>query len=135
MNRRSSGLQLSKAVVGFTQYKLAEGLSPNTLVNYEYHLQLWIDYCGDMDVTEVTPRDLRAFLAWLRTDYKPRRRSKNKRSLSPKTVRNFWATLCSFFTWAQIEFDIENPMKNVPEPRFKRPPVEPFSKEDVEADE
>jgi len=38
MNRRSSGLQLSKALVGFLQYKAAEGLSPNTLRNYEDHL-------------------------------------------------------------------------------------------------
>ena len=38
MNRRSSGLQLSKALVGFLQYKAAKGLSLNTLRNYEDHL-------------------------------------------------------------------------------------------------
>jgi hypothetical protein len=40
MNRISPGLSLSKARVGFEQYKAAEGLSPNTLINYSYHLKL-----------------------------------------------------------------------------------------------
>ena len=46
MNRRSSGLQLSKALVGFLQYKAAEGLSPNTLCSYEHHLKVWLEYAG-----------------------------------------------------------------------------------------
>jgi len=36
-------------------------------------------------------------------------------------------------TWASTEFDLPNPMKAVPAPRFERAPVDPFSKEDVEA--
>ncbi|MEE9618446.1 MAG: hypothetical protein V3T90_15785 [Anaerolineae bacterium] len=47
MNRRPSGLQLSKALVGFLQYKAAEGLGPNTLCNYEDHLTVWLDYVGE----------------------------------------------------------------------------------------
>jgi len=133
MNRRSSGLQLSKALVGFLQYKAAEGLSPNTLCNYEDHLTVWLDYTGDIEVSQVTSQDLRAYLAWLCTDYKPRRLTGGDQPLAPKTVRNVWATLCSFFTWASMEFDLPNPMKAVPAPRFERPPVEPFSKENVEA--
>lgn len=85
MNRRSSGLQLSHAVVGFLQYKAAEGLSPNTLRNYEYHLEVWQDRAGDVEVTQVASQDLRAFLAWLRTDYKPRRLTGGDQPLSPKT--------------------------------------------------
>jgi integrase/recombinase XerD len=133
MNRRPSGLQLSKALVGFLQYKAAEGLSSNTLCNYEQHLSVWLEYTGDTDVGQVTAQNLRAFLAWLRTDYTPRRLTGGDQPLSPKTVRNFWATLCSFFTWASVEFDLPNPMKAVPAPRFERPPVEPFSKEDLES--
>jgi len=74
MNRRPSGLQLSKALVGFLQYKAAEGLSSTTLISYEGHLKLWMSYAGDVvEINEVTAQDLRAYLAWLRTDYKPRR--------------------------------------------------------------
>ncbi|MDY6877320.1 MAG: tyrosine-type recombinase/integrase [Chloroflexota bacterium] len=134
MNRRSPGLQLSKALVGFLQYKAAEGLSPNTLRNYKDHLTCWLNYAGeDTEVSQVTSQDLRAYLAWLRTDYKPRRLTGGDQPLAPKTIRNVWATLCSFFAWASVEFDLANPMKAVPAPRFERPPVETFSKEDIQA--
>ncbi len=103
MNRRPSGLQLSKALVGFLQYKAAEGLSPNTLCNYEDHLTVWLDYAGDIETSQVTSQDLRAYLAWLRTDYKPRRLTGGDQPLAPKTVRNVWVTLSSFFTWASME--------------------------------
>jgi integrase/recombinase XerD len=133
MNRISPGLSLSKARVGFEQYKAAEGLSPNTLVNYSYHLKLWQEYISDVPIDQVTTQGLRAFLAWLRTDYKPRRLCGGDDPLSPKTVRNFWVTLSAFFSWACDEFDIPNPMKGVPAPRFEDAPVESFSKEQVEA--
>jgi site-specific recombinase XerD len=70
MNRRPSGLKLDKAVPGFLQYKAAEGLSPRTLVSYEYNLKLWSARASDVDVSEVTSQDIRSYLAWLRTDYK-----------------------------------------------------------------
>lgn len=121
MNRRPSGLTLSKAQVGFLQYKSAEGMSPTTLTTYESHLRLWISCAGDIDVSDVTAGDLRGFIAWLRTEYTPRRVTGNKRPLSPKTMRNYWVTLCSFFTWAGDEFEIANPMKAVPAPRLRKP--------------
>ncbi len=134
MNRRPSGLKLSKALVGFLQYKAAEGLSGTTLVSYEAHLKLWIEYGGDAEVDQVTAQDLSAFLAWLRTEYKPRRLAgDNDQPLSDKSIRNYWITLSSFFTWASKEFNLPSPMKTVPAPRFEKAPFESFSKEDVEA--
>jgi len=133
MNRRPPGFQLSKSFVGFEQHKAAEGLSPNTLINYKQHLRLWLGHIGDVEISQVTTQNIRAFLAWLRTDYRPRRVTGNVQPLSPKTIRNVWVTLSSFFSWACTEFDLPNPMKRVPAPRFQTAPVEPFSKEDVEA--
>lgn len=94
------------------------------------------DTPGDTDIihiNQITTQDLRAFPAWLRTDYKPRRLCGGDDPLSPKTVRNFWVTLSAFFRWACDEFDIPNPMKGVPAPRFEEAPVEPLSEEQVEA--
>jgi integrase/recombinase XerD len=73
MNRRPSGLAISKAIPGFLQYKVAEGLSPNTIKSYERHLLLWLEYQGDMDVSRVTTRHLREYLHYMHTEYKPRR--------------------------------------------------------------
>jgi integrase/recombinase XerD len=132
MNRISPGLSLSKALLGFEQYKAAEGLSPNTLIAYTQHLKLWLEYVGDVEVGQMTTQEVRAFLAWLRTEYEPRRITGNRQPLSSKTVRNIWVTLSSFFRWASSEFNLPNPMTGVPAPRFEESPVEPFSKEQVE---
>jgi integrase/recombinase XerD len=93
---------------------------------------LFLEFAGDVDVAKVTTKDIRAFLAWLRTDYRPKRFSGDTRPLSRKTVRNVWATLSGFFRWAALEFELPNPMMGVPAPKFETAPVKPFSKESVE---
>lgn len=133
MNRRAPGLKLSKAIPGFLQYKAAEALSPRTLESYQAHLEQWLEYAGDVEVGQVTSQDLRAYLAWLRTEYKPRRLTGGDQPLAPKTIRNIWISLSAFFTWASKEFELANPMKAVPAPHFEEAPVEPFPKEAVEA--
>jgi len=88
MNCSSLGLKLSKALLGFLQYKTAEGLSPNTLVSYEYLLNLWVSQIGgDVDVSQVTTQDLCNHIAWLRTEYKPRRFSGSEHPLSANSPR------------------------------------------------
>jgi len=69
----------------------------------------------------------------LHTDYKPHRFSGSEHPLAAKTIHNVWITLSSFFTWATIEFEMPNPMKAIPGPHFEKAPVEPFSKDDVDA--
>ncbi len=128
MNYGSSGLLASKALFGFMQYKTAEGLSPTTLVTYEHILKVWTFRIGDKLINRITPDDLRNYLAWLRTEYKPRRFSGSDHPLSPKSLRNVFITLCAFFASASKEFGFENPMKAVPAPKFEEPLIEPFNK-------
>ncbi len=73
MNQRTSGLKTEKAITGFLQYKAAEGCSTTTLTSYTQHLKVWGKYAGEVDIGAIAATDLRAFLAWLRSDYKPRR--------------------------------------------------------------
>jgi hypothetical protein len=56
MNHRPAGLSVSKAIVGFLQYKAAEGLDPNTLISYRHHLHLLAEHLQDRDVSQVTAR-------------------------------------------------------------------------------
>ena len=133
MNRRPPGLKLVKAIYGFLQHKAAEALSPRTLEGYEHDLNTWLSQVGDVDIGSITTQDLRSYLAWLRTDYKPRRVSGSDHPLAAKTLRNRWVTLAAFFTWASTEIGIPNPMKAIPAPRFEEAPVEPFTREEIEA--
>jgi len=134
MNRRPPGLQLEETIFGFINYKSAEGLSPLTIRSYEADLKLWLEYQGNVPVTRVTTQNIRDYLLYMRHEYEPRRiTGGNDRKLSGKTIRNIWITLSAFFHWASDEFDVENPMKGVAPPKYNDPPVEPFSKDQVEA--
>lgn len=134
MNRRPPGLIVSKAITGFVQFKQAEGLSPRTIDSYYRDLKLWLEFQADIEVEKITTQDVRKYLAFLINDYVPRRiTGNNDRKLSPKTVHNVWITLMAFFHWVSDEFQIPNIMKGVPGPKYEEPPVEPFTKEEVEA--
>lgn len=48
MNRSSESLMtLKKAITGFVNHKLAEGLSPRSIASYERLLNKWVDHVGD----------------------------------------------------------------------------------------
>jgi integrase/recombinase XerD len=133
MNHSPSGsLALRKAIIGFSNYKTAEGLSERTVDSYQRILDQWAKYAGDVDVTRITRQDIEAYLVFLRTEYVPHRFGGDTHSLSPKTLRNIYITLASFFGWASREFRVENPMKEIPAPRFQNAPIEPFTQEDIQ---
>jgi integrase/recombinase XerD len=134
MNQRPQGLKVQKAITGFLQYKSAEGLAPVTISGYERDLKLWMEYQGDVNIGNVQSGSILAFLNYLRVEYVPRRiMGNNSRKLAPKTVYNIYVSLASFFTWASREFNLDNPLKNMPKLRVpEEPPVEPFKKEEIE---
>ena len=103
-------------------------------MSYRHHLTKWQEYAGDVLVSKVTSRDITAYLAYLRTDYKPRRLSgKNDEPLSAKTIRNVWITFSSLFMWLSREFELPSPMKTVPAPKFTEAVIEPFTQQEVTA--
>jgi len=134
MNRKPSGssMLLSKAVVGFLSYKEAEGLTARSLDSYKRHLEKWGEHEGDIEVGDIDAQKIIKYINWLRNEYVPHRYGGKTHPLSPKTIRNFWVTLSAFFKWAHVELHIPDPMTDVPAPKFKLAPVEPFSKEEVE---
>ena len=100
MNQRSLGsktahtsMLLSKAIDGFLTFKLAEGLSKRTIDSYEHTLRHWLNHVGELKVSQIRTTDLFAFLAWMRTDYKPRRWNGNTEPLSAKSLRNVYVSL------------------------------------------
>ena len=76
---------------------------------------------------------MQGYFVWLRTEYQSRQVTGRSRSLAPKTIRNFHITLSAFFTWASRELEIASPLKAIPVPKYEEPPVEPFTKEQIEA--
>ena len=133
MNQRPQVLSIQKAIPGFLQFKTAEGMSPRTIESYSRDLRMWLEYRGNGEVSQVTPQELRQYLSYMINEYQPRRlNQENKLGLSPKTVRNIWISLRSFFGWMSKEFDFPNPMLMVPAPKYEPAPVKPFSQEQIE---
>jgi integrase/recombinase XerD len=128
MNRRPSGFPLSRALVGYEQFKAAEGLISSTLVNCRQHLRLWLKYAGDVDIVQLQSQDLRAFLAWLWTDHKPKRVGGDERPLSSMTIRNVWVTLSSFAGGPRSSLKSRTPCATFPRLALKRPRWSPFPK-------
>ena len=128
----ANSLALLTAITGFVNYKTAQGLSQRSVDSYKRILDQWAEYGGNKKIAQITDSEINKYLVYMRTEYVPRRFSGNTRALSPKSLRNIWITLCSFFTWAHTEFRFENPMKSVPVPRFQKVDVEPFTQEEIE---
>ena len=135
MNLSPKGfLPVSKALIGFVQYKEAEGIALRSVQNYKRDLEKWLIFSGDLLVTDVTTDHLREYLAYLRTTYVPQRiYGGNDKPLSGKTIRNIWVSLSAFFNWAATEFKVADPMDGVPMPKFQKTEVRPYVKEQIEA--
>ncbi len=134
MNHTASGfLILEKAIEGFLQYKIAEGLSPNTITAYRHDLNLFLSKIGNVPVNKLESPQITGYLSWLRTDYQPQRMNGKTHPLSNKSLRNHWVTFSSFFRWFSMEFEEQNPMRKVPAPKFKNKPIEPMKKREIGA--
>ncbi len=134
MHRKPPVLLTSEQTIeGFILHKLAEGMSQSTIVNYRHSLKIFSNQLGERDFGTVSSQEVTKHLAWLRTEYRPVRKNGDVSSLTDKTLRNHWVSLKSFFRWFAQEFDVGNPMDKVPGPKFKYPPVHPFTKEEIES--
>ena len=59
MNHSPSGsLALRKAIIGFTNYKTAEGLTDRSVDSYRRALEQWVAYAGDVEVAQISKQDI-----------------------------------------------------------------------------
>ncbi len=126
-------MKLSHAATGFILHKAAEGKSQRTLDGYKAHLALLTGYLEDPEMSELDTAALRAFMAYLRTDYVSTRPIAVPKQLAPKTLRNYWITLRSFVTWAMAECGIADILKPLNPPEFEPPEIDPLTEAEVQA--
>ena len=103
-SKNKVALSISTAIDGFLKFKVAEGLSQRTVDSYEYYLNQWMNHIGDQDVAKIKSSDLTNYLAWMRTEYKPKRWNASTEPLSAKSLRNVYIALRAFYTWFHIPF-------------------------------
>lgn len=98
-------------------------LSPHTIRDYMLTFdRLRASLGPGATIENITPDDLRRFLADVQTAY----------GLSPKTLANVWIALSSLWTWAEKEIGIPHALRGrVERPRYRRPPILPYDRLEV----
>ena len=128
-------MKLSEAIQGFLLAKEAEGLSRQTIIGYRSQLERVADYLDDPPLQAITTADLARFLAWLRTDYRPRRLTGDDAPVSGQTLRNAWTALKSFYRWSTFNVGTANVMADglIPRPKATNKERQPLTGDEVRA--
>ena len=99
---------LSKAIQGYNFDKGAI-YSPNTLETYKIVFNNLIAFLGDKDISRITPEELKNFIHYLQTDYKPKRFDGDDSPISPAYVDLHWKGVRSLFGWTHDTLDLPRP--------------------------
>jgi integrase/recombinase XerD len=124
---------LSPLVRAFLLARTADNYSHSTIDQYRWALERLADYLHDPPIEQVTTENIRAWLAWMRTEYKPTRPNKSAVPLSDASLFAAWKAVRAFYKWASPEFGVSNPSSRIPPPRHASPPIVPFSQDDIKA--
>ena len=128
-------MKLSKAVQGYMIVKLGDGFSTNTLAGYQTHFNQLIQCLGDAEIEIINQEDISRFFAWLRSEYKPVRMSKNTSPLKTTTIRNAWCAVRSLFKWYQDFTPNKNfirPDLTIKKPSVSYPEIVPLKHDEIE---
>lgn len=116
-------MRLSKAVQGFMLYKKLE-FSQASIKNYQWAFNHLIDFLGDVELSDVTTTDIRELLNHMLSDHKLTRRS----------IKDAWARLSSFWTWAAQELEIKHVIRGkIKQPSYTKKKVIPLTQAEIKA--
>ncbi|RPI31499.1 MAG: hypothetical protein EHM70_11415, partial [Chloroflexota bacterium] len=109
--RRYYSMKLSQATEGYIISALGDGYSQLTLAAYRSALGTMREFLGDKEVKDITTADLRSFMNFLVTQYKPVRRNRpnNTEPLSSASHHRYWKAMRSFFKWADRDLQTGRP--------------------------
>lgn len=115
-------MRWSVALEGYWLTKRRE-LSIHTVEDYSVTFRRFGEWIADGEVARVTPAVVNAFLEYLGEELE----------LAPKTVKNAWVALSSFWTWAETEIGAVHVMRKVARPKATDRIAQPFSEDEVRA--
>lgn len=125
---------LSRAIEGFLLSKSSSGRSVNTIRNYKQELGRFADWLGDVPIDEISSRQLKEYMKFLRDDFRITHVATtpiSPRKLSSKSLRNTWGTLSSFWNWTSKEFDLDSPFNLIPVKAHTKP-IDPLNMDEIE---
>jgi len=113
-------MRLSSAWEAYAADKRLDGYSPHTMRAYKLQAQLLIRHLGDIDIKEISLKDLKDYLA-------------AQEHLKPASIGHRIRFLKSLFRWAQDKGEIiGNPSARLREPKTAQRLPKDLSEEDIE---
>ena len=137
-------ITLDKAIDGFKLSIEASGLADKTISWFDSNIKLfqkWLDNHlnnGKVKLEKISDVDLKKYLSELRNKdscfmnhpYRP----EENHSLSPRTIRGYYASLSAFFNWSvREEFLFTFPRDKIPKSRTPKYLIETFTKSHIAA--
>lgn len=117
---------LSTAIEAFLISKKVENLQPETIIFYQKKLKLFIFFCDEIAVNQVSqidPNVIRNFFLWLR-----------EKNHNEGGISCYYRSLKTFIRWWITETEpdnYKNPFLKVKSPKVALEPLEPINTEDI----
>lgn len=125
-------MDIKTALEGFFISRRADGFSESTLSMYRWALNLILGKSLTLEVNEITEKHLVDFWAWVRNDYRPKRKNGDTSPLVGRSLENIWTASRSFFGWCEGEKIVKSrPDLKIKRPQYTSVEVQPFSREEV----
>ena len=126
-------MKLSKAIDGFLLDFQAGGHSVGTVKLYKLALNTLARFLDDPDISRVRQEDLKKFILWLRTGYRPNRPGGADHPLSESAIDNHWKAIRSFWKWAAEALECSRPDEGLQRTKYQSPVIAPFNESEVKA--
>lgn len=124
-------MRMSEALKGYRITKIAEGYADTTIKNTSRRLKMLFDWLEDPEIEDVRANDLKNFIYYLRTEYKPKRFSGDMAKLTESSVHGYWKAMRSFWKFINEEFEYENVALKLKAPRYTNRPITPLTQAEV----
>lgn len=126
-------MKMSQCLEGYKISCFSDGFSPVTVRGYLSGIGSMLQYLNDPDVSTVTLDDLKRYMLYLRTEYKPRRKSGSQAPLASASLHRHWKAIRSFFKWAHAELNIPRPDLELKMPLYTNREIIPFTEDEIRA--
>lgn len=115
-------MDLNTALEGFWLDK-EMNLADETIIRYGRVFDSFVDFMGGCNVNEIESKDIKRYLAHL---------TKNT-NLSKRSIFDSYMVLSSFFSWCEVELDIEHVIRGkVDAPKYTKKKIKPVPMANVQ---
>ncbi len=112
----------------FSEYMNTSKRRAATVAFYNYILNTILPFLGQETLSKITSDKLEEYLDYIKNTYK----TKDNKTLSPKTIRHHYGALNMIFSYAEkTGYISSNPLRNIDVPKLPKHKVNALSKEQV----